>query len=78
VAADLSRRLIRLFLRNADGLRPIFGGVEVLQNDPHWRDLILFNEYFHGDNGADLVAKVIQQSGEPESSRGRVKAFCLS
>jgi hypothetical protein len=74
VAADLSRRLIRLFLRNADGLRPIYGGVEVLQNDPHWRDLILFNEYFHGDNGAGLgaghqtgwtglVAKLIQQSG---------------
>jgi hypothetical protein len=74
VAADLSRRLIRLFLRDADGLRPIYGGVEVLQNDPHWRDLILFNEYFHGDNGAGLgaghqtgwtglVAKLIQQSG---------------
>jgi hypothetical protein len=74
VAADLSRRLIRLFLRDADGLRPIYGGVEVLQNDPHWRDLILFNEYFHGDNGAGLgaghqtgwtglVAKLLQQSG---------------
>jgi hypothetical protein len=79
VASDLSRRLIRLFLRNADGLRPIYGGVEVFQNDPHWRDLILFNEYFHGDNGAGLgaghqtgwtglVAKLIQQSGEQEGS----------
>jgi hypothetical protein len=54
--ADLSRRLIRLFLRDADGLRTIYGGVEVLQNDPHWRDLILFNEYFHGGNGAGLRA----------------------
>ncbi len=75
VAADLSRRLIHLFLRGADGRRPVAGGIEVFQSDPHWKDLILFHEYFHGDNGAGiganhqtgwtgLVAKLIEQSGE--------------
>jgi hypothetical protein len=74
VAAELSRRLTRLFMRNDKGNRPIYGGLQTFQNDPHWRDLILFNEYFHGDNGAGLgaghqtgwtgvVAKLIQQSG---------------
>jgi hypothetical protein len=74
VATELSRRLISLFQRNADGQRPIYGGHRLFQNDPHWRDHILFNEYFHGDNGAGLgashqtgwtglVAKLIQQSG---------------
>ena len=74
VATELSQRLIRLFLRNDRGKRPIYGGQRVLQDDPHWRDYILFNEYFHGDNGAGLgashqtgwtglVAKLIQQSG---------------
>jgi hypothetical protein len=75
VAAELSRRLSRLFLRDSDGRRPVYGGQEVLQNDPHWKDLILFHEYFHGDNGAalgashqtgwtGLVAKLLQQNGE--------------
>jgi len=75
VAAELSRRLTRLFLRDADGRRPVYGGTEKFQQDPHWRDLILFYEYFHGDNGAGLgashqtgwtalVAKLLQQSGE--------------
>jgi hypothetical protein len=75
VAADLSRRLIHLFLRGPDGRRPVAGGIEVFQSDPHWKDLILFHEYFHGDNGAGiganhqtgwtgLVAKLIEQSGE--------------
>jgi hypothetical protein len=74
VAAELSRRLIALFLRNGDGRRPVFGGQRIFQEDPHWRDLILFYEYFHGDKGAGLgaahqtgwtalVAKLIQQSG---------------
>ncbi len=74
VANDLSRRLIKLFLRDERGRRPIYGGAEKFQNDPHWRDWILFNEYFHGDNGAGLgaahqtgwtglVAKLLQQSG---------------
>lgn len=80
VAADLSRRLIRLFLRNGNG-RPIYGGIKVFQKDPLWQDLILFNEYFHGDNGAGLgashqtgwtglVAKLIQQSGGRERLEG--------
>jgi hypothetical protein len=56
VAKEISNRLARLFLRNADGKRPVYGGTEKFQNDPHWRDLILFYEYFHGDNGAGLGA----------------------
>ena len=53
---ELSRRLASAFLRNADGQRPIYGGTTKFQDDPHWRDLILFHEYFHGDNGAGLGA----------------------
>lgn len=75
VAAELSRRLTHTFLRGPDGRRPVYGGTEKFQQDPHWRDLLLFYEYFHGDNGAGigashqtgwtgLVAKLIQQSGE--------------
>ena len=74
VATELSCRLTRLFLRDETGRRPFYGGVEYFQNDPHWRDYILFYEYFHGDTGAGigashqtgwtaLVAKLIQQSG---------------
>src|SRR6266478_1101186 len=74
-AAELSRRLTRIFLRSGDGHRPVYGGLDKFQNDPHWRDLIYFHEYFHGDNGAGigashqtgwtgLVAKLIEQSGE--------------
>jgi hypothetical protein len=70
----LSRRLSRLFLRDPQGHRPVFGGSEKFQDDPHFRDYILFYEYFHGDNGAGLgashqtgwtalVAKLLQQSG---------------
>ncbi len=75
VAAELSRRLTRIFLRAGDGRRAVYGGAEKFQRDPQWRDLILFYEYFHGDNGAGvgashqtgwtgLVAKLLQQSGE--------------
>ena len=53
---ELARRLASAFLRNADGKRPIYGGTTKFQDDPHWRDLILFHEYFHGDNGAGLGA----------------------
>jgi hypothetical protein len=53
---ELSRRLSTAFLRNAEGERPIYGGTTKFQTDPHWRDLILFHEYFHGDNGAGLGA----------------------
>jgi hypothetical protein len=74
VAKDLSRRLTSLFLRDKDGQRPVFGSAQKFQTDPHWRDYVLFYEYFHGDNGAGLgashqtgwtalAAKLIQQSG---------------
>jgi hypothetical protein len=56
VAQEIVRRLTSTFLRDADGKRPVYGGTEKFQNDPHWRDLILFYEYFHGDNGAGLGA----------------------
>jgi len=56
VAQELARRLARTFLRDANGQRPVYGGTAKFQNDPHWRDLILFYEYFHGDNGAGLGA----------------------
>jgi hypothetical protein len=56
VAREISRRLGTIFLRGPDGRRPVFGGAEKFQTDPHWRDYILFYEYFHGDNGAGLGA----------------------
>jgi hypothetical protein len=74
VATELSRRLSSIFLRR-DGRRAVFEGIERFQTDPHWRDLVLFHEYFHGDTGRGLgashqtgwtavVAKLLQQSGE--------------
>ncbi len=74
VARELSRRLIGIFLRNADGCRPVHGSAELLRRDPQFRDLVPFHEYFHGDTGAGLgashqtgwtglVAKLIQQRG---------------
>ncbi len=74
VATEISRRLIRLFLADEEGRRPLYGGQSIFRDNPHWRDLILFYEYFHGDNGAGLgathqtgwtglIAKLIQQSG---------------
>ncbi|GAA4694078.1 glucosidase [Pseudonocardia yuanmonensis] len=56
VVADLWERLVSLFLVGDDGRRPCFGGVDRLQHDPRWRDNLLFNEYFHGDDGAGLGA----------------------
>jgi len=56
VAEDISRRLTNIFLRDKDGRRPVYGGTRKFQEDPHWRDHILFYEYFHGDNGAGLGA----------------------
>jgi hypothetical protein len=56
VARELERRLAATFLRDKDGRRPVYGGTRLFQEDPHWRDLILFYEYFHGDNGAGLGA----------------------
>ena len=75
VAAELSRRLSSIFLRDESGRRPVYGGTERMQRDAHFRDYVLFHEYFHGDNGAGLgaqhqtgwtalVAKLLQQSGE--------------
>jgi len=56
VAEEITRRLAGTFRRNEQGQRPVYGGTPKFQNDPHWRDLILFFEYFHGDNGAGLGA----------------------
>ena len=56
VAEEISRRLTSIFVRNEDGRRPVHGGTRKFQKDPYWRDLILFYEYFHGDNGAGLGA----------------------
>jgi hypothetical protein len=75
VAKEIADRLTRIFLRDGSGRRPVYGGTETFQTDPHWRDLILFYEYFHGDNGAGLgashqtgwtgvVAKLIQLFGQ--------------
>ncbi|HET7001948.1 MAG TPA: glucosidase, partial [Puia sp.] len=74
VARDLSERLTAIFTRNDEGRRPVYGGLDKFQHDPHWRDYILFHEYFHGDNGAGLgashqtgwtgvVAKIIELFG---------------
>jgi len=75
IASMLSNRMINIFLPDADGNRPVFGGVEKFNRDPHWRDYIPFYEYFHGDNGKGLgashqtgwtalVAKLIEQRAE--------------
>jgi hypothetical protein len=56
IAEEISRRLTSIFLRDANGHRPVYGGTQKFQNDPHFRDLLLFYEYFHGDNGAGLGA----------------------
>jgi hypothetical protein len=75
VAGELSRRLTRIFLRDGNGRRPVNGNLEKFQTDPHFRDLVLFYEYFHGDSGAGagashqtgwtgLITKLMQQSGE--------------
>jgi len=56
VTMDIGRRLTRIFLKDEKGRRPVYGGAEKFQTDPHWRDYVLFYEYFHGDNGAGLGA----------------------
>jgi hypothetical protein len=76
VARELSQRLTRIFMMGADGRRPVAGGIDRFQHDPHWKPYVLFHEYFHGDNGAGigashqtgwtgLVGKLLQQSGDP-------------
>jgi len=83
VANEISNRLTRIFLPDEQGHRPVYGGTEKFQNDPHWRDQILFYEYFHGDNGAGLgashqtgwtglVAKFIQLFGAVDAERALV------
>ncbi len=80
VASELSQRLIKIFSKDSTEQRPLYGGSNLFQHDPHWQDLILFYEYFHGDNGAGigashqtgwtgLVAKLIQQFGEYEEQQ---------
>ena len=80
VAGEIGNRLISIFTRDADGRRPVYGGNEVFQSDPHWRDHLLFYEYFHGDNGAGigashqtawigLVASLVQLFGAPYAGR---------
>jgi Glycosyl hydrolase family 63 C-terminal domain len=91
VSKEIAERLSRIFLRDAStGQRPVYGGTEKFQSDPHWRDYILFYEYFHGDNGAGLgashqtgwtglVAKTIQLFGLLDAKRvlqaGKQAAF---
>ena len=88
VAAELSRRLSSLFLRDDQGRRPFNGGEPLFDKDPAWRDHVLFHEYFHGDTGAGLgaahqtgwtalVAKLLQQSsGTPtRRSTGSLSSF---
>ena len=80
VSKEIADRLSRIFLRNEQGKRPVYGGTEQFQSDPHWRDHLLFYEYFHGDNGAGLgashqtgwtglVAKLIQLYGILDAKR---------
>jgi hypothetical protein len=80
VAKELAARLTRIFLRGPDGRRPVYGGAEKFQTDPHWRDNVLFYEYFHGDLGAGigashqtgwtgLVATLIQLFGSTDAER---------
>jgi hypothetical protein len=75
VAAEISRRMTRIFLKGPDGARPVHGANRLYRDDPHWSDLVLFYEYFHGDDGSGVgashqtgwtgvVAKLLQQSGE--------------
>src|SRR5882724_10858513 len=80
VAGELSRRMTNIFLRDEKGHRPVFGNLEKFQTDPHWRDLVLFHEYFHGDSGAGvgashqtgwtgIVTKLMRQSGESHTRK---------
>jgi len=90
VAKEIADRLTRIFLRDERGRRAVYGGTEKFQTDPHWRDHILFYEYFHGDNGAGLgashqtgwtgvVAKLIQLFGMLDATKvleaGKAAAF---
>jgi hypothetical protein len=93
VAKEISDRLTKIFLRDDSGRRPVYGGAKAFQEDAHWRDLILFYEYFHGDNGAGLgashqtgwtglVAKTIQLFGSLDAKTllegGKSSAFAAT
>ena len=93
VGMEISRRLMQIFLRDENGRRPVYGGIEKFQKDPNFRDYLLFYEYFHGDNGAGLgashqtgwtglVAKIIQLYGILDPQRyleaGKAGAFVKS
>ena len=56
VATEIGTRLATTFTEDENGRRPVFGGIEKFQTDPHWHDLLMFHEYFHGDNGAGVGA----------------------
>jgi hypothetical protein len=90
VAREIANRLTRIFLRDESGQRPVYGGAQKFQTDPHWKDNLLFHEYFHGDNGAGLgashqtgwtglVAKLIELFGKIDGSQflaaGKAGAF---
>jgi hypothetical protein len=93
VAREIANRLARIFLRDKSGRRPVYGGTEKFQTDPHWKDYILFYEYFHGDNGAGLgashqtgwtglVAKLIEIFGRLDATKflqgGKLNAFAAT
>ena len=89
VSGEISRRLNSVFLRGQDGLRPVAGDLEIFQRDPHWNNLVLFHEYFHGDNGSGvganhqtgwtaLVAKLLVQSGEMNAENTELHATAAS
>jgi hypothetical protein len=73
VAREIADRLTRIFLRDQHGRRPVFGGAEKFQYDPHWRDHLLFYEYFHGDNGAGIGAS--HQTGWTGLVAGLIEIF---
>jgi hypothetical protein len=92
VARDITNRLIRIFLRDQSGRRSVYGGTQKFQTDPHWKDYLLFHEYFHGDNGAGLgashqtgwtglIARMIEFFGRIDAKEfladGRKAAFAM-
>lgn len=74
VSMELIHRLIKIFLKDENGRRPVYGGIEKFQTDPHWKDYILFHEYFHGDNGAGLGAS--NQTGWTGLTAKLIQQYC--
>jgi hypothetical protein len=92
VAREITNRLIRIFLPDQSGRRSVYGGAQQFQTDPHWKDYLLFHEYFHGDNGAGLgashqtgwtglIARMIEFFGRIDAEEflagGRKAAFAM-